>query len=442
MFPAQDIARALVQGIVFSERYKVPFSSLQPASLDLRLGETAYRLRCSFLPGDEPVEARLADYVIGKPVDLRDGAILERNCPYLIPLMEELRLPDGVFAKANPKSSTGRVDVFTRVITDKSHKFDEVAPGYRGKLFLEVVPQSFTVRVKTGLALNQLRLATHAEPVSDGELLNRHDREPLLFDDAERIEAAAFALALSEGLFLSLDLGKRKGQQVGFKAKQNSRLLDLTQVNHHDPADYWEPIVAESPGRVVLEPGAFYLLLSREAVRIPPMYAAEMTAFDPTAGELRTHYAGFFDPGFGQSAPDTPQGSRAALEVRAHDVPFMIENGQRFCKLSFERMAALPAMLYGETIGSNYQHQRVTLSKHFRFERPAASAQLVLPVIGKPTFSWEGVVETATPSDLLQRPIDVEPELLDLACAEAPESERDAVDVHTSMSDASGGEAG
>lgn len=335
---------------------------VQPASLDLTLGPTAHRLRCSFLPDAKTVEDKLAEHTMGE-FDLRGGAILERNRPYLIPLQETLSLPPGLRAKANPKSSTGRLDIFTRVITDHSYRFDEIGAGYAGRLYLEVVTRSFTIRVTEGLALNQLRLMSGPARVGDGEIRDIHAIEPLLFSGGAPV--ASDDLAVADGLFMSLDLRRRADRPVGYRAKKNSRLLDLSTVDRYDPELFWEPVQPERDDRLILEPEEFYLLLSAESVSVPPGYAAEMTAYDPTSGELRTHYAGFFDPGFGYDRDGRRRGSRATLEVRAHDVPFMVEHRQPVCKLSFDRMAEPPHTLYGAEIGSHYQSQQVTLSKHF-----------------------------------------------------------------------------
>ncbi len=363
VLPNQWIAKAIAEGQIRSA-FTIPERNIQPASLDLRLGETAYRLRCSFLPGADTVEARVAEYVMDE-VDLIRGAILERDRPYLIPLMEELELPPHVHAKANPRSSTGRVDVFTRVVTDCSDRFDEIAPGYQGRLYLEVVPRSFAVRVERALSLNQLRLMVGDARVADAELADVHRSDPLLYSNGSPVPE----LSVSRGLLLSLDLTGDDRGVVGYRAKKNSQLLDLSHVEHYDPELFWEPLVAERDCRLILEPEEFYLLLSSESVSVPPNYAAEMTAYDPTSGELRTHYAGFFDPGFGYDEGRRLQGSRATLEVRAHDVPFMVEHRQRVCKLTFDSMLEPPHVLYGEGIGSHYQSQQVTLSKHFRFSR-------------------------------------------------------------------------
>ncbi len=308
-----------------------------------------------------------------------DGAILERNRAYLIPLQESLALPETVRGKANPKSSTGRLDIFTRLISDKNVRFDEIPPGYHGPLYLEVVPRSFIVKVKTGLSLNQLRLMT-GEPgearLSDRQLSELHLERPILYCAGKKIDPND--LDLSEGLFMSLDLTPDEHGHVGYRARKNSRVLDLAAIGKYEWADFWEPVRPEAPDRLMLEPEDFYLLLSRESVSVPPHVAAEMSAYDPTAGELRTHYAGFFDPGFGfRVAGKGWQGSRATLEVRARDVSFMVEHGQRLCRLVFEELVEETELLYGQEIGSTYQDQKLTLSKHFASQGP--TGQLTLP---------------------------------------------------------------
>jgi dCTP deaminase len=364
VLPSQSLEKAVALGFIDGGRYRIPQSSFQPASLDLRLGDVAHRMRCSFLPDRREVAVKLKEYAEDElPLD-RGGAVLETNRPYLIPLIEQLQLPDDIRGKANPKSSTGRLDVFTRVITDGGSRFDEIRPGYQGPLYLEVVPLSFAVKVKEELALNQLRLSVGGARLTDDEIRELHEREPILYRAGRPVPDAE--LVTSDGLFLSLDLRGDSSGRVGYRGRENARVLDMARTEAYDWQDYWDPVLREDGDRIVLAPERFYLLLSEEAVRIPPGYAAEMAAYDPTSGELRTHYAGFFDPGFGFDLADTIHGSRAALEVRAHDVPFMIEHGQRVCKLSFERMAQAPTRLYGESIGSNYQGQTDTLGKHFR----------------------------------------------------------------------------
>ena len=362
------LLEAIASGVIAADD-SVPERNVQPASLDLRLGEVAYPMRCSFLPGADTVEHKLKDYVWPFTIDLRvHGAVLETNRPYLVPLQERLTLPPGVRAKANPKSSTGRVDVFTRVITDGCFRFDEIEPGYGGPLYLEIVPLSFAIVVKEGLSLNQLRLSVGKTQLSDEEIAEFHEIEhPLLWKND--VPVPPHDLAVSDGLFLSLDLKGNRLGRVGYEALQNAPRLNLTGTAPIDPALYFSPVRHEKgKNRIVLAPQRFYLLMSNEAVSIPPELASEMTAYDPTSGELRTHYAGFFDPGFGfDSGPN--DGSRAALEVRAHDVPFVIEHGQRICKLTFDRMLEPPDVLYGADLGSNYQNQEETLGKYFRTRR-------------------------------------------------------------------------
>lgn len=374
---SQHLRRALTKGwIGTSTPYSIPPTTIQPASIDLRLGESAWPLRCSFLPDTgSSVEDKVQDLRFEGHIDLRDGATLDRNRPYLVPLIEELRLPQDIRAKANPKSSTGRLDVFTRVITDRNHRFDEIVHGYKGKLYLEIVPRSFAIKVQTGMALNQLRLISDDSRMTDQELRNVHEEFPLLYVDSHGLRGSE--ISVSDGLFLSLDLAGRPGTTVGYRAKKTSLPIDLTKIRSYAWQDYWEPVCPEAGNRVVLEPEDFYLLISAEGVCIPPDFAAEMLAYDPTAGELRTHYAGFFDPGFGFSRNGKNMGSRAALEVRAHDVSFMVEHRQPVCKLAFERMAAPPDLLYGEDLGSNYQGQVSMLSKHFT-EQTAGIAQMSL----------------------------------------------------------------
>ncbi len=363
VLPAQQLREALAAGWLEADPWQIPASSVQPASIDLRLGEHAWALRCSFLPdSDSTVEEKIEELAFER-IDLRDGATLERDRPYLVPLIERLALPSEIRAKANPKSSTGRLDVFTRVLSDRSHRFDEVAAGYHGTLYLEVVPRTFAIRVQTGLALNQIRLMAGEGRLDDAEVLELHTRTPLLFLDGKPL--AADEMSVSEGLFLSLDVSGDGETIVGYRAKKNSLPIDLTGTETLRWRDYWEPVHPERGGRIVLEPEIFYLLLSAEGVSIPPTHAAEMLAYDPTAGELRTHYAGFFDPGFGYSREGQERGSRAALEVRARDVSFMVEHRQPVCKLAFERMTEEPDVLYGKDIGSSYQGQLTMLSKHF-----------------------------------------------------------------------------
>ena len=364
--------------------YPINDNQFQPNSLDLRLGEVAYRVRCSFLPENETVEQKI-EKLEQYSFSIKDGAVLEENCVYIIPLLERLNLPkshystqngvsnsseevklfspENLSAKANPKSSTGRLDVFTRVITDYSHRFEEIAPGYQGQLYLEVVPKSFSIKVRTGQRLNQLRVRHGFENVSDQDLLRIHASDPLLFD--ENIKPVSMQqIKVNKGLFMSVQLKGEKGEIIGYKAKKHNNFIDLENIGHYDVDEFWEPIYATSESTFILEPEAFYIFASKERIRVPAKLACEMMAYDTGSGELRTHYAGFFDSGFGGSVED--KGARAVLEVRSHDVPFMIEDGQTLFSMQFEPNTELPEFIYGEEIDSNYQGQGLKLGKHFK----------------------------------------------------------------------------
>jgi dCTP deaminase len=282
VFPSQELNRAIEADWVSSGDYRIRPEAVQPASIDLRLGDFAWALRCSFLPDvDSSVEEKTEGLAFQR-IDLRDGAVLERDRPYLVPLIEELSLPEDVRGKANPKSSTGRLDVFTRVITDRHHRFDDIRAGYRGRLYLEVVPRSFAIQVKTGLSLNQLRLVRGDARLGDTAIRELQAESPLLYMGPAPLPE--IELAVSDGLFLSLDLSGPAERTVGYRAKKNSLPVDLSRIRAYRWTDYWDPVYPEPGGRVVLEPEIFYLLLSAEGVCIPPQIAAERMAYDPTAG--------------------------------------------------------------------------------------------------------------------------------------------------------------
>lgn len=365
VLPNHYIERAISSGVISAQDDQIPAPNIQPASLDLRLGDVAHRIQCSFLPGSHKVEERLRE-LSKYTVDLTGGggAVLEVGLPYVIPLLERLQLPHGMRARANPKSSTGRADVFTRVITDYGARFDDIKPGYAGPLYLEVVPLSFPIRVQRGLSLNQLRLSVGQTALADKEIVREHVGGPLLSVNGKPVKSKE--LQLSSGLFVGLNLRGSQAKGVGWRARGSAPLLDMRRSRFSDPTSFWDKVHREKGDRIVLQPNSFYLLMSHESITIPPHLAAEMAAYDPTSGELRTHYAGFFDPGFGYDPDPQRAGSTAALEVRAHDVAFMIEHRQHVCKLTFERMLEPPTVLYGDRgFGSNYQGQTETLGKHF-----------------------------------------------------------------------------
>ncbi|WP_137700304.1 2'-deoxycytidine 5'-triphosphate deaminase [Marimonas lutisalis] len=350
---SQQIEAMIDSGEIAATPAVLP-EQVQPASLDLRLGTRAWRVRASFLAGHgRTVTERLSEFEMHQ-IDLTDGAVLEKGCVYVVPLMESLSLPDGVTAVANAKSSTGRLDLLTRTITDGGEEFDRIAPGYTGPLYAEICPRSFSVLVRPGMRLNQIRFREGQAVLSDDELRALHADMPLV--DGEAV--------IDEGLGFSVDLEPARGTLVGYRAKPHTGVIDLDRIGFYDPAEYWEEIRTAS-GQIILDPGAFYILVSREAVHIPPAYAAEMAPFLAMVGEFRVHYAGFFDPGFGH-AQAGGAGSRGVLEVRCHESPFVLEHGQVVGRLVYERMAQVPAQLYGAGIASNYQGQGLKLSKHFR----------------------------------------------------------------------------
>ncbi len=356
----QDITAMAAGGGIATTR---PFDAdqIQPASLDLRLGTLAYRVRASFLPGpDLSVEAKIRALTL-HVVDLSQGAVLETGCVYVVPLMESLALPSDVSASANPKSSTGRLDVFTRVICDRTRAFDTIPAGYHGPLYIEISPRTFPVLVRAGSRLSQIRFRRGDTRLGDADLAELHARETIV---------SGGDAVFQGGLTLSIDLQgtatapSGHGNRVGWRAKRHTGVVDVDRKAGLDALDFWEPIDNRGRTSLILDPDEFYILVSREAVHVPPDYAAEMVPFDPLVGEFRVHYAGFFDPGFGH-AEAGGAGARAVLEVRSHEVPFILDHGQSIGRLVYERMRVRPERLYGET-GSNYQAQGLKLSKHFR----------------------------------------------------------------------------
>ncbi|MBC7142767.1 MAG: 2'-deoxycytidine 5'-triphosphate deaminase [Rhodobacteraceae bacterium] len=356
-----EIRRMIAAGAITAAP-AVTDAQVQPASLDLRLGSIAYRVRASFLAGrGRTVAERIAEFEMHR-VDLSHGAVLEKGCVYVVPLMERLALPPGLTAVANAKSSTGRLDLLTRTIADGGEEFDRIPEGYAGPLYAEICPRSFSVLVRPGMRLNQIRFRRGQAILSDAELVALHRREHLVSGTA----------LISDGLGFSVDLKPATGDLVGYRAKPHTGVIDLDLIGHYAPADFWEEVRTDD-ARIILDPGAFYILVSREAVTIPPDYAAEMAPYLAMVGEFRVHYAGFFDPGFGW-AEAGGAGSRGVLEVRCHEAPFVLEHGQVVGRLVYERMAARPDRMYGAGIASNYQGQGLKLSKHFRADEPRPSA--------------------------------------------------------------------
>ena len=352
VLPEQSLQKMWRSGQI-SSHSTILADQFQPASLDLRLGDIAYRVRVSFLAGkDRDVKDQLQRFEMHR-VNLSDGAVLEKGCVYVVPLQESLSLPTNVHAVANAKSSIGRLDVLTRLVTNQGTEFDRVEPGYTGPLFAEICPRSFSILVRSGSRMNQLRFRVGETVLSDSELESLHNENRLV----------SLTPNFDGGLGFSVDLGE-KISPAGFRAKPHAGIIDIDRIGHYNPADFWEPVLSRS-GQLILDPDSFYILVSREAVSIPPRYAAEMMPYIAMVGEFRVHYAGFFDPGFGYSHAGGT-GSRSVLEVRCHEVPFLLEHGQTVGRLVYEKMADAPDHLYGLERGSNYQGQKLQLSKHFK----------------------------------------------------------------------------
>ena len=361
ILPSQEIRDLIAGGRIYASP-SIEEAHIQPASLDLRLGDIAHRVQASFLPGpNNTVESKIKDLRMAR-LDLTGNTVLEKDCVYIVPLLEELNLPEGISGKANPKSTTGRLDIFTRLITDYGVEFDRVPPGYKGKLYAEIVTRTFTVRVKAGMRLSQLRFVRGNPDTRDGALRKLDLEENLVYMDEESPVRAT----LDRGLRITVSLeASEPGEIIAYRAKHNAPVVELDKINHYPHEPFWETIYQAADNGLILHPGDFYILASRERVRVPAEFAAEMVPFDPSDGEFRIHYAGFFDPGFGYGTSDI-KGTRAVLEVRAHDVPFLMEHGQLVGRLTYMPLLSRPDKIYGTDIGSSYQQQALTLSKQFR----------------------------------------------------------------------------
>ena len=357
ILPAQWLEHAVrVTKEIFSLDDQIQNDQFQPASLDLRLGPKAYRVRASFLPGKSTVREKLEQLTMHE-MDISQGGVLERGCVYIVPLLEHLALRRRTSARGNPKSSTGRLDIFTRLITDRGTEFDTVREQYKGPLYAEVSPRTFSILVRKGSRLGQLRIR-RGSPAASDESMRR-----LLRD--QQVDGSINEEDIRSGVPVTVDvMGEQTKGLIGYRAKSHAGLIDIDRVRHYEVADFWEPVLAPKRGGLVLDPAEFYILASRDAVRVPPNYAAEMIAYDTLVGEFRVHYAGFFDPGFGH-ANANGSGSRAVLEVRSYEVPFIIEHGQTVGRLTYERLIDTPNRLYGAGSRSNYQGQGIALSKHF-----------------------------------------------------------------------------
>jgi dCTP deaminase len=362
VLPFQSLQTMLREHEIWAQQDITP-AQLQPASLDLRLGPVAYRVRASFLPGPDSTVLERVKELDGYEIDLSQGAVLEKGCVYVVPLMERLDLKGGVSGMTNPKSSTGRLDILTRMIADRGQVFDEVEPGYSGPLYAEITPRTFSIVVRAGSRLNQIRFRRGSPALAASELQRMHNAGDFVSLD----EGDTLGQRPLRGKYVpvTIDLrGLGDDTLIGYRAKKHTDRIDVDKIASYEAADFWDPIHRHREPRLILDPDEFYILATREKVRVPPDYAAEMIPYETAVGEFRVHYAGFFDPGFGWDMSNG--GSRAVLEVRSHEVPFMLEHGQTVAMLRYERMAMRPDRLYGQGIGSNYQNQGLKLAKQFR----------------------------------------------------------------------------
>ena len=370
VWPAQMLRAAVTLGHEVMAAVPIGEDQIQPASIDLRLGEVAYRVRASFLPGPRASVRDKLNRLSMHRFDLTGGAVLEKDCVYIVPLLEHLALRKRVSAMANPKSSIGRLDVFARVITDQGIEFDRIRDGYKGPLYVELSPRAFSIVVRTGSRLVQLRIRRGSPLFRDTALRRLHAETPLV--EAPAGSAGPLeSQVIRNGVAFTVDVSGEAAPNgiVGYKARRHTDVVDVDRIDYYDPREFWDPVYAHrgpnGPDGVVLDPNDFYILASREAVVVPPDHAAEMIPYDAFVGEFRVHYAGFFDPGFGSAEADG-SGSRGVLEVRSHEVPFLIEHGQVVGRLIYEPLIARPDRLYGGAIGSSYQRQGLALSKHFK----------------------------------------------------------------------------
>jgi dCTP deaminase len=382
ILPSQEIRELIRNGKIRSPQ-EITDGQIQPASMDLRLGTVAYRIQASFLPGrTSTIERKIKDLTLAE-IDLSKPALLERDAVFIVPLVESLALPSDIGGKANPKSTTGRLDIFTRLITDGGLEFERVPTGYRGNLYVEIVSRTFPIVVGAGTKLNQIRFVRGNPPSGDGVLGQLAERERLVYYDNgdSPVEAlvergldklppagdSTLRAYIDRGLRTTIDLEGVPGSPiVAYKARKNCPPVDLSKVGAHDAAEFWEAIAGPKSGGLVLDPGDFYILSSKERFCVPAGWAAEMEPFDQSSGDFSVHYAGFFDPGFGYGAAGEIKGTRGVLEVRAHEVPILLEDRQIVGRLVYHRMADIPDILYGQQIGSSYQKQGLALSKQFR----------------------------------------------------------------------------
>jgi dCTP deaminase len=379
ILPSQEIRHLIATGKIIAP--DISEDQIQPSSIDLRLSCEAYRVRASFLPGKSTtlLNKATSNGMLNKKFDISEPTLLEPHVIYIIPLMESLALPADIYGISNPKSTTGRLDIFTRLITEYGDEFERVRKSYRGKLYIEVISQTFPIIVQAGMKLNQLRFGRGRSTFASDTALRQLNESDLLLQDGEDKDGAD----INRGMRITVDLQGNGSEIVAYQARKFSPPIELSKINYYDTADFWSPIYRNSKRQFVLEPGEFYILASKERVRVPPGYAAEMLPYDLATQEFRVHYAGFFDPGFGYGKQGEISGTRAVLEVRASQMPILLEDEQFVGRLNYFKMADLPDKVYGGSIGSSYQHQGLALSKQFKREDQYTSVSVLDGISGR-----------------------------------------------------------
>lgn len=369
ILPSQEL-RGLVDAGCISATSGIGDDQIQPSSIDLRLSNEAYRVRASFLPSKTTtlLQKATSNGMLSKKFELSGPTLLEPKVIYIIPLMESLNLPSDVYGVANPKSTTGRLDIFTRLITETGDEFERVRKGYHGKLYIEVISQTFPILVSPGMRLNQIRFGRGKFAFAGDSKLKQLYAEELLISDEDRGQAS-----IDRGVRLTVDLQGNGSDIVGYQAKKHCEPIDLGKINYYEVDDFWTPIRRNERFQSVLDPGEFYILASKQRVRVPADYAAEMLPYDLATQEFRVHYAGFFDPGFGYGTSGEIPGTKAVLEVRASEMPILLEDDQFVGRLNYFKMAGPPDKVYGGRIGSSYQQQGLTLAKQFKRREPFLS---------------------------------------------------------------------
>ncbi len=345
----QDYLKLIKKNYIINET--IDQNQIQPASLDLSLSEECYEIKHSFLSHKTTVRRKLKDLII-KKINLNKEFIFKKDKTYIVKLNESLNLKNNIFGHCNPKSSTGRLDIFCRTIVDFAEEYEKIPNNYQGEIFLEITSRSFDVAFKKGNCLNQLRLIMGNQYYLSDEQLKKIKTKLKITNFKKN------TLKINNGVKISVDLSNSK--TIAYVAKNNTPVLKFSKIKSHKINDFWKAI-KNIDNSLLIEKNKFYILKSKEKVIIPDNLAGEMIPYDTGIGDFRAHYAGFFDPGFGM-----PNGTYAVLEVKTNEIPFLLEDGQTIARIKYEKLNKNSNIVYGKDIKSNYQNQGLKLSKHFK----------------------------------------------------------------------------